>query len=165
MNTGVEILLQRMKDNPEDFYYQPNRGGMSRWMSLVDHAIGEELLTLEEHEAIKAGLKETKRERFTELVMKELAGEGEASDEGKTRLFTNAQSGMPLGGLTLGAYSNTATATINANSLTLGKTQLQEEQVKHMIAHLDKLKREEQLKAKEAEKKHQTLFGKLFNYT
>jgi len=74
MNTGVEILLQRMETNPDDFAYSIHSGGMSRWMRLVDHAIGEELLTPEEHEAIKAGLKEVKRLRFTEMVMTELAG-------------------------------------------------------------------------------------------
>jgi hypothetical protein len=85
MNTGVEILLKRMESNPDDFAYSIHSGGMSRWMRLVDHAIGEELLTPEEHEAIKAGLKEVKRLRFTEMVMTELAGVGdETSDEGKT---------------------------------------------------------------------------------
>lgn len=85
MNTGVELLLKRMETNPDDFVYSPHSGGMSRWMRLVDHAIGEELLTLEEHDAIKAGLKEVKRLRFTEMVMTELAGvEDEPSEEGKS---------------------------------------------------------------------------------
>lgn len=74
MNTGVEILLKRMETNPEDFDYQPHIGGMSRWMRLVDHAIADEIVTQEEKDALNAGMKEVKRIRFTELVMKELAG-------------------------------------------------------------------------------------------
>ena len=74
MNTGVEILLKRMETNPEDFDYQPHTGGMSRWMRLVDHAIADEIVTQEEKDALNAGMKEVKRIRFTELVMKELAG-------------------------------------------------------------------------------------------
>ena len=94
MNTGVEILLQRMKDCPEDFEYNITKNGMSRWLRLVDHAIGDELLTLEEHEAIKAGMKEVKRNKFTEMVMKELAGEGEPSDEGKSLTSNTGMGGQ-----------------------------------------------------------------------
>ena len=112
MNTGVEILLKRMETNPDDFNYQINIGGMSRWMRLVDHAIGDELLTQEEHDALKAGLKEVKRKRFTELVMKELAGvEDEASDEGK---YLTSNTGM--GGLTLTADPTASSGLAWANN-------------------------------------------------
>jgi hypothetical protein len=43
-------------------------------MRLFDHAIGDEIATKEEREALEAGMKEVRRQRFTELVMKELAG-------------------------------------------------------------------------------------------
>lgn len=101
MNTGVEILLKRMESNPDDFVYSPNNGGMSRWMRLVDHAIGEELLTEEEHDAIHAGLKEVKRIRFNQMVMEELAGKGdETSAEGKTPSHIAQRSGINSDGLT-----------------------------------------------------------------
>lgn len=101
MNTGVEILLKRMADCPEDFYYHPDKG-MSRWSRLVDHAVGEELLTEEEHDALIAGLKETKRVRFTELVMKELAGvEDVTSEEGKTPMSIALKNATLSDGLTL----------------------------------------------------------------
>ena len=74
MNTGVEILLKRMADCPEDFDYRLNEGRPSRWMRLFDHAIGDEIATKEEREALEAGMKEVRRQRFTELVMQALAG-------------------------------------------------------------------------------------------
>ena len=92
MNTGVEILLKRMETNPEDFDYQPHIGGMSRWMRLVDHAIADEIVTQEEKDALNAGMKEVKRIRFTELVMKELAGVDQ--EEYETEIGNSAFSSM-----------------------------------------------------------------------
>lgn len=148
MNTGVEILLQRMKDCPEDFEYNITKNGMSKWLRLVDHAIGDELLTLEEHEAIKAGMKEVKRNKFTEMVMRELAGEGESSDEGKWGDPNPylAPSATRLGGATQGLYSNgvggnatittnaTGSVTLPSGSITLGNTTLSEAGLKQMLA-------------------------------
>lgn len=144
MNTGVEILLQRMKDCPEDFEYNITKNDMSKWLRLVAHAIGDELLTLEEHEAIKAGMKEIKRNKFTEMVMKELAGEGEPSDEGKPNPylapsatgFGGAIRAQPMGaGNTNAVWSTTtATGTLNAGSITLGDTTLSEAGLKQMLA-------------------------------
>ena len=116
MNTGVEILLKRMETNPDDFVYSPHSGGMSRWMRLVDHAIGEELLTFEEHEAIKAGMKEVKRLRFTEMVMKELVGvEDEPSEEGKSISLSGSRNTQTLYPNGIGGnvtWSNTAVSSV-----------------------------------------------------
>ena len=144
MNAGVEILLQRMKDNPEDFYYHPNKG-MSRWHRLVDRAIADEVVTQEEKDALDAGMKEVRRQSFTELVMKELAGEGEPSDEGKPNPYL-APSATGLGGVTLGqstgltnggftlTNAGAVTGTLNAGSITLGDTTLSEAGLKQMLA-------------------------------
>ena len=143
MNAGVEILLQRMKDNPEDFYYHPNKG-MSRWHRLVDHAIADEVVTQEEKDALDAGMKEVRRQSFTETVMKELAGEGEPSDEEKS--LRHPIQGTGLGGLTLGqstgltnggftlTNAGAVTGTLNAGSITLGDTTLSEAGLKQMLA-------------------------------
>jgi len=149
MNAGVEILLQRMKNNPEDFYYHPNKG-MSRWHRLVDHAIADEVVTQEEKDALDAGMKEVRRQSFTELVMKELAGEGEPSDEGKS--LRHPIQGTGLGGATLAqsmaqrqaylaqnAYQSGAGLTSSATwantqaSLTLGDTTLSESTLKQLL--------------------------------
>lgn len=91
MNTGVELLLKRMKDCPEDFYPEYSKP-MTRWARLVDHAVGDELLTEEEHDALMAGLKEVRRTRFTEMVMKELAGvEDEVGDGLSLNSMSHAQ--------------------------------------------------------------------------
>lgn len=159
MNTGVEILLKRMETHPDDFVYSLHSGGMSRWMRLVDHAIGEELLTLEEHEAIKAGMKEVKRLRFTEMVMKELVGvEDEPSEDPKSNPYL-APSATRLAGATLG-HSNTglgyqalsqATAghmnTAVGSSAFLDAQRYQMEQMKlHLDAHREAMKQEESAK-------------------
>ena len=118
MNTGVEILLRRMADCPEDFDYRLNEGRPSRWMRLVDHAIGDEIVTQEEKDALNAGLIEMKRQRFTEMVMKELAGvEDETSDEGKL-------------------YIKPKTATLSAG-LTQHTLDAQKYQTEMMRQHLD----------------------------
>ena len=156
MNTGIEILLQRMKDCPEDFYHQPNKG-MSRWHRLVDHAIADEITTLEEHEALKEGMKEVRRQSFTELVLKELAGEGEASDKGKWADSIMQAKGISLAGTTQGlstsgagtgyTWANTGavTGTINANSLTLGNTTISEATLEQMlIAHRELREKQKQ---------------------
>ena len=135
MNTGVEILLKRMESNPEDFDYQPQYGSPSRWMRLADHAC--EIATTEERDALEAGLKEVRRVRFTELVMKELAGvEDETSEQGKWADSVMQAKGITLGGVTLGQYTSatTGTTTINANSLTLGNTTLSEAGLRQMLA-------------------------------
>ena len=144
MNAGVEILLQRMKDNPEDFYNNP-REGMTRWSRLVNYAIADEVVTQEEKDALDAGMKEVRRQKFTETVMKELAGEGEPSDEGKPNPYL-AQSATHLAGVTrvqstlntIGTgytVSNTGavTGTLNANSLTLGNTELNESKLMQLL--------------------------------
>jgi hypothetical protein len=150
MNTGIEILLKRMADCPEDFYYNPSMGE-SRWARLVDNAIAGEIATQEERELLEAGMKEVRRQKFTESVMKELAGVGdETSDEGKTPSHIALRSGMPLvGQIQLSStgqsqYSNTTGAVrIPNGSITLGNTSLNEEQLKHMKAHMDALNKVE----------------------
>jgi hypothetical protein len=152
MNTGIEILLQRMKDCPEDFYHQPNKG-MSRWHRLVDHAIADEITTLEEHEALKEGMKEVRRQSFTELVLKELAGEGEASDEGKWADSIMQAKGISLAGQTQlsstgqSQFSNTyGTVKIPSGTITLGNTELSEAGLNQMLATHKAMR--EQLKQK-----------------
>ena len=140
MNTGVEILLKRMETHPEDFYFDA-REGRSRWSKLLEHAIGCNMLTDEEMKALDIGLKETRRTQFNEMVMKVLAGEDEPSDEGKWGDPNPylVKSATRLGGATLGAYSNTATATLSAsgnlttNSITLGNTTISESTLKQLL--------------------------------
>lgn len=67
MLTGVEILLERMKTNPEEFL----EGALSKWSRVIDYSW--QVLTEEERNALQNGMKEAKREHFNGEVMRVLA--------------------------------------------------------------------------------------------
>ena len=78
MLTGLDILLARMKTNPEEFLkdnYVPYEGESfgGKWSDLLDYAwrIGDQ----EERDALETARKEFYRDDFNERVMKRLAGE------------------------------------------------------------------------------------------
>jgi hypothetical protein len=141
MNTGVEILIQRLKDCPDDFQYNVNTDTSTKWNKLLMEALRSDVITDEEKTALRHEVTEMGRARFTENVMKVLAGEDESSDEGKWGDPNPylVKSATRLGGQTLGAYSNTATATLSAsgnlttNSLTLGSTTISESTLKQLL--------------------------------
>jgi hypothetical protein len=152
MNTGIEILLKRMESHPEDFDYNLTKN-MSRWYRLVDHALADELTTEEEEKALKDMLFKLRRDRFTEMVMKELAGVDETSEDPKSLEDVIKQyraTGISSVGQTLASstgqsqFSNTTGAVrIPNGTITLGNTSLNEEQLKHMKAHMDALNKVE----------------------
>ena len=67
MLTGVEILLERMKTNPEEFV----EGGYSKWSRVLD--TGWNVMTEEERQALQAGMNEAKRDHFNGEVMRVLS--------------------------------------------------------------------------------------------
>lgn len=67
MLTGLEILLERMKTNPEEFV----EGGYSKWSRVLD--TGWSIMTEEERQALQAGMHEAKRDHFNGEVMRVLA--------------------------------------------------------------------------------------------
>ena len=78
MLTGLEILLERMKTNPEEFlkdnhvpYEGESFGG--KWSDLLDYAW--RIADKDERNALEAARKEFYRDDFNERVMKRLAGE------------------------------------------------------------------------------------------
>ena len=81
MLTGLEILLARMKTNPEEFLKEDGRvpydgetfGG--KWSDLLDYAW--RIANEEERQALEVARKEFYRDDFNERVMKRLAGEEE----------------------------------------------------------------------------------------
>jgi hypothetical protein len=75
MLAGVEILLERMKTNPEEFI----EGGYSKWSRVLD--AGFAVMTEEERTALQDALIEAKREHFNGEVMKVLA---QGHDDGVT---------------------------------------------------------------------------------
>jgi len=76
MNTGIQILIERMKTNPEDWAAMTTRG-RGKWEAvIVDYW---DYLTEEDQNAYKAARNALLQEQFTEVVMKKLAG---ADDDG-----------------------------------------------------------------------------------
>ena len=73
MLTGLEILIARMKDHPDEFtkHY--------KWDGLIEDF--RENFTLDEWEAYKAARNEMMRDMFNEAVLKRLAGEEESDIE------------------------------------------------------------------------------------
>jgi hypothetical protein len=67
MLTGVEILLERMKTNPEEFI----EGGYSKWSRVLDS--GWAVMTTEEQKALQDGMNEAKRDHFNGEVMRVLS--------------------------------------------------------------------------------------------
>ena len=75
MLTGLEILIARMKDHPDEFLMQ------RKWDELINEFGG--YFTEEELNAYKAARSEMMRDLFNEAVLKRLAGE---EDDGKSRI-------------------------------------------------------------------------------
>jgi hypothetical protein len=145
MNKGIEILLERMKTNPEDFRTKRNLEVSNRWENLVYQY--EDILEKEDVEKFKQAIRKLKQEFFTEDVMKELLN---PKSEGNPYTVTGTTLGG-LSGVTLSPYSNVATTA----TLTLGNQTLDEKTLKDMKAQLDAVVKHQ---------KQQTMFGKLYNY-
>ncbi len=140
MNEGVKILLERMKTNPDEFLVE----GMhisSKWGNLIAEYL--EILDPEDANTLKAGLNKINQQHFTEKVMKELLAP-EDDSLGKPWYTTRAK-GTPLAGTTQGVTLNSA---LHPNTL------------QNVTITTDPL-----INKKSTVKKHQTLFGKLFNYS
>jgi hypothetical protein len=71
MLAGVEILLERMKTNPEEFV----EGEVSKWSRVMDTAWS--VLTEAERDSLQGALIEAKRDHFTGEVMRVLSGDVE----------------------------------------------------------------------------------------
>lgn len=130
MNKGIEMLLQRMESNPEEF--KPSlytRGGVGKWESLVYSY--EDILDKADVEVFRSKIRELRQEMFTEAVMQELLNPTPQPE------FTTYNP------ITWGNTTASTTATISANSLTLGKQTLDEETIKHMKEQLKAIRKEE----------------------
>jgi hypothetical protein len=94
MNKGVEILLNRMDSNPEEFI---GTGSRSKWRDYF--TTYREYLNEEDVEAFETKLNTLIQDKFTEVIMKELL-EDKPSDEGKS-MGRHPIQGTGLGGQTL----------------------------------------------------------------
>ena len=151
MNDGVALLLDRMKTNPDEFAM--SEGLIGKWDSLIREY--ETVLDPDDVKAFKEARNILLQQQFTERVMEELV-EPKKLDSWSERIMQ--QKGITSATTTQGLSSYNVTSTINANSLTLGSTTINEETLKHIQAHKTYLDAQKP-------KEHKTLFGRLFNYS
>lgn len=71
METGTQILIERMRTNPEEFV----EGMGSKWARAM--ALGNDCLPEEDKRAIREAFARAKIATFNEEVLKALAGENE----------------------------------------------------------------------------------------
>ncbi len=74
MQVGTQILIERMKTNPEEF----QEGKISRWGKHLSHA--REWLPEEDKQALEKAIQQMRVDVFNEGVLKELAGEAEREE-------------------------------------------------------------------------------------
>lgn len=125
MNKGVEILIERMRSNPEDFSPDGKFADTSR--RIREGITGEDankmpwftrhLLTANEWEALKIAYIEMSRDRFTQSVMKNLLKEKEEPQKMYPDIaYTSPNLGLSTGtSASIIANSNAGTLTLNAN--------------------------------------------------
>jgi hypothetical protein len=123
MNEGIQILIERVKTNPEDFSYNSLIDSRSKWSNLLNNALASDDFTSEEKDALKEAVRQKNRDSFTSRVMRALLVEDEPSDEGKS-MGRHPIQGTGLGGQTLAsslAISNggTGNATWGTSSISL----------------------------------------------
>lgn len=75
MQTGTQILIDRMKTNPEEF----REGSISRWAAHIQYAM--EYMPEEDKQALREAMNERRIGEFNERVLRELAGEIEPEKE------------------------------------------------------------------------------------
>jgi hypothetical protein len=136
MNEGVKILLERIKTNPDEFTEQ------GKWAKLLHDY--KDFLSNEDLKVISEKINELMSQKFTKAVMKELLAPEE--DDGLGKWYTKQ-----------GSVTLSATPIPAISSITL-------EQNKQLRAQVDAMKVEVRKKPV-LKKPHQTLFGKLFNYS
>jgi len=165
MNEGMKIILERLKTNPEEFESIDNPfASESKWTALIHKY--ERNLPAEDVKAFKDAIDAIRQEEFTANVMKELLAPEEDNSLGKP-WYSNTANVTHSGGVTLGAYANTAHATIQ-----LQQAQAAQNQQLHTLLHHKALQnlqttpvevnRKPTIKVRKPQ--HETLFGKLKNY-
>lgn len=138
MNTGVEILLKRIQDCPDDFQYNINTDTSSRWNKLLMEALRSDVITEEEKTALRHEVTEMGRARFTERVLKELAGVGDETSEDPKSLEDVIKQYRATGISSVGQTQlSSGLAWANRSSLSQDVLDAQAYQSEMMRQHLD----------------------------
>jgi hypothetical protein len=155
MNQGVQILLERMDTNPEEFEYDIARGG-GKWSDIVQAVHARKnapethkntaplpFLTDPEVNALYDKLEDVRRENFTSDVLRRLADTPkEIAQQGLWDEPSYSTSNHPLTLLRAGTATGTATwgksSITTAQALSLGDAQKEE-----LVRALDEYRNQE----------------------
>jgi hypothetical protein len=150
MNDGVAILLERIKTNPEEFKETTANpfSYTNKWLGLFSEY--KDNLPEEDRKAFKEAFDAMKQEEFTAKVMEELL------DPKSEQLSLDLKGDIQRAGMTPVRSSVTLNNTNTIHNGGNWSTPLLDPLVQaHIDAHQQVLQKQ---------KKHKTLFGRLFNY-
>lgn len=121
MIKGVEIVIDRMKTHPEEFF-----NGNTKWYWLFNEQ-AKSCLTSEEKEAIQAELGEVRRKEFTAKVMETLLEEKEPENVVYQEAMRLDSSGnLGIGASRSSSFFRIANTSSIASNIMIGGTKLSE---------------------------------------
>jgi hypothetical protein len=160
MNQGVQILLDRMDTNPEEFEYDIARGG-GKWSDIVQAVHARKnapeahrkdaplpFLTDPEVNALYEKLEDVRRENFTSDVLRRLADTPKEIAQQELWETSYTTSNIPLTGA-IGAMGTTLTTTLpytTGGKISLSKadiTSLTDRQTEELTRALDEYRKQE----------------------
>ena len=136
-NSGVALLLERMKTNPEEFTQD------HKWLGVIRSY--KEYLNEEDRKVLDAGINELMQQKFTETVLEELVDPKSVKSKWGDSSITHS--------------AGVTHAQSILNTLGVGSTVSVTPSLKQAITTLEEIKKEY-----ETQKKPKTIFGRLFNY-
>ena len=139
INSGVALLLERMKTNPEEFTQDP------KWLGIIRSY--KEYLNEEDLKVLDAGINELMQQKFTEIVLEELVDPKSVKSKWGDSSITH------LAGVT---HAQSILNTLGVKHTTI---EVDTPSIKQAITTLEEIKKEY-----ETQKKPKTIFGRLFNY-
>ena len=134
MNTGIELLVKRIKDCPDEFV----GGEWNRLMDLFSNFVTA--FTDEEKKAVDEALQEAKREVFTGRVM-EIIANGEVIGDFQEKYTMKTQgryTGFPAAPVK--AEGSAIQYDTNANAFSVGSTQITQQSLMNAAAQIASLK-------------------------
>jgi hypothetical protein len=139
INSGVALLLERMKTNPEEFTQD------HKWLGVIRSY--KEYLNEEDRKVLDAGINELMQQKFTETVLEELVDPKSVKSKWGDSSITHSA------GVT---HAQSILNTLGVKHTTI---EVDTPSIKQAITTLEEIKKEY-----ETQKKPKTIFGRLFNY-
>ena len=158
MHDVVEMLLNRMKDYPEDFVSGAGIGlyqSVNKWESAL--RLAQDVTTEKERAALETAMKEAKRAVYMGAALKSMLSD-ESEEEDKPYLTMKTQNRYAgFGSVPVKAEGSSIGYNTVANTINIGSAQLTEDKV-NLITQLEQRQKavEAQMKQQLAEKQYAT---------